>query len=251
MKEPPYGMVVPTVYGPMIVNRYDINQTNALVKTGKAIDHEEIQLLRQCLSTESENKNFIDAGANFGTYSLGIARDLAPEGKVYAFEAQRILFNMLAGSIALNGLQNVHCFNVALGNEAGMLEVPLFDYCRPLNFGSIEFGPEQREKLSQERRRDTDFAEKVTLSPLDHFAFENIGAIKIDVEGMEIAVFDGAIETIRRWRPFLYIEVLKSDAKVLRKKLKSLDYQVLVYKGMNLFGIPAEKRERLERAVGS
>ncbi|WP_448207477.1 hypothetical protein [Azospirillum sp. sgz302134] len=40
MTSVPYGIVVPAVCGPMIVNRYDINQTIALLKTGRVIHHQ-------------------------------------------------------------------------------------------------------------------------------------------------------------------------------------------------------------------
>jgi hypothetical protein len=56
----------------MIVNRYDINQTNALLKTGAAIDHAEIALLAQLLSVLGTDRCVLDVGANFGTYALGL-----------------------------------------------------------------------------------------------------------------------------------------------------------------------------------
>ena len=45
----PFTIILPMAYGRMLVNRHDINQTNALFKTGLAIDHAEIALLAQVL----------------------------------------------------------------------------------------------------------------------------------------------------------------------------------------------------------
>ena len=63
----PFTTIVPTVYGQMMLNRYDINQTTALFKTGKAIDHDEIALLTRVLRMLGPNPTVLDIGANFGT----------------------------------------------------------------------------------------------------------------------------------------------------------------------------------------
>ncbi|MGC2413717.1 MAG: FkbM family methyltransferase [Stellaceae bacterium] len=240
----PFGVIVPTAYGQMIVNRNDINQTNALFKTGLAIDHDEISMLGQVLQLCEPDPVIIDAGANFGTYSLGLAPLLGTRGKIHAFEPQRLIFNMLAGSIALNGLVNVYCYNMALGDHEGTVELPQFDYGRALNFGSIEFGPVQREPLTQQRGQDPARAEHVPLTTLDRFAFPRVDMIKIDVEGMELRVLAGAEETIRRCRPVMYVEVLKTDAAALRAKIVSYGYDVHDNK-MNYLCIPSELKGKI------
>lgn len=245
----PFAVIVPTAYGQMIVNRHDINQTNALFKTGKAVDHAEIDLLTQILRGWGRDLTVLDIGANFGTYALALAQAAGTGGKVHAFEPQRILFNMLAGSIALNGIMNVHCHNMAVGDRNGTIPLPQFDYDRPLNFGSIELGPVQRERLSQERRYDPERVEEVPLTTIDRFAFSRVGLIKIDVEGMEMAVLDGAMETIGRWRPVLFVEFLKNDAVTLRQRLEGMSYDVHAV-SMNYLCIPREQAGRLEIRFG-
>jgi len=113
---------------------------------------------------------------------------LQPGGKIHAFEAQRMIFNMLAGSVALNALENIVCHNVAIGDREGSIELPQFDYFRELNFGSVELGDEQRERLTQQRGHDPKKIEHVPLRTIDGFGFENVALIKIDVEGMEMQV---------------------------------------------------------------
>jgi tRNA1(Val) A37 N6-methylase TrmN6 len=123
----PFTTIIPTVYGQMMVNRYDINQTTALFKTGKAIDHDEIALLTRVLRMLGPDPTVLDVGANFGTYSLALAAVVGPNGKVHAFEPQRLIYNLLVGSVALNALTNVYCHNVALGNREGRVEIPQYD----------------------------------------------------------------------------------------------------------------------------
>ena len=240
----PFSLVVSTVYGQMIVNRHDINQTNALFKTGRSIDHVEIALLSQILGGLGDGLTFIDVGANFGTFSLALAPLVGPGGRIHAFEPQRVLFNMLAGTMALNSLTNVYCHNVAVGDRIGEIEVPQFDYHRPLNFGSIEFGPRQREPLTQERGCDPARFETVPLTTLDRFAFPRADLIKIDAEGMEHQVLSGAAATIERCRPVMFVEHTKAGTEALRHRIQCLDYQVHEA-GPNFLCVPSELAGRM------
>ncbi len=234
-----FSIVVPTEYGQMIVNRFDINQANALIKTGKAIDHDEIMVLMGLLRQRPANAVVVDAGANFGTYALASAAVVGPLGRVHAFEPQRLIYNMLCGSVALNALTNVICHNVALGDQTGLIECPQFDYFKPMNFGSVEFGDRQNEPLGQMRRYEKTSAETVGLTTLDRFNFERLDLLKVDIEGMEMKFLDGAKNTILKCRPIIHIEYLKVDAKRLGERLVSLGYNIY-HNEMNYTCIPSE-----------
>lgn len=222
----PSAIIVPTIYGQMIVNRHDINQTNHLFKTGLAHGHREIVMLAELLEQQGRTGIVLDIGANFGCYALGLAQVLEGHGVVHAFEAQRQLCNMMAGSVAINDLNNVYCHNVAVGAEAGRIEVPQFDYSQANNFGSIEFGPEQTEKLPQERQNDPERIEYVEMRSIDSYDFKRVALMKIDVEGMELAVLQGAVQTVRQSRPILYVEHLKSDTDALKAYFAEHKYEV-------------------------
>ncbi len=238
-----FTAIVPTVYGQMLVNRNDINQTNALFKTGKAIDHPEIELLAAILRLAPPDPVVLDVGANMGTYTLRLAAIAGPRGRVHSFEPRRILCNMIAGSVALNGLTNVICHTMAVGARDGMLEVPQFDYTAPLNFGSIEFGPEQREPLIQPRGNDPARREFVPIVTLDRFGLGRLDLMKIDAEGMEDEVLQGATETLKRCRPVLYVEFMKSDAAAIKARLQGLGYTLYTVQ-MNFLCVPTEMNHR-------
>lgn len=240
----PFAVIIPTVYGQMIVNRHDIRQTNALFKTGHALDHNEIVLLVQIIQAMGKDPIVLDVGANFGAHSLALARNVGPEGKVHAFEPQRLIYNLLVGSIALNSLTNIYCHNVALGDREGQVEIPQYDYNQPMNFASIEFTPEQAEPLHQARGRDPTKAEHVRLTTIDHFDFPKVQLMKIDAEGMEMQILQGAMQTIRRCRPVIFIEVIKSDYEALRQAILQLDYAVYLC-GINFLCLPSEISGRI------
>ncbi|HUB47855.1 MAG TPA: FkbM family methyltransferase [Acetobacteraceae bacterium] len=235
----PYTVIVPTAYGQMILNRNDINQTNMLFKSGIAVDHKEIMLLANIFRLLGPGLTFLDVGANFGCYSLALSPFVGPGGRVHAFEPQRILHNMVAGTMALNSVSNVWCHNVAVGDREGQVEIPQFDYSSMLNFGSVEFGPEQTEALSQQRAHDPDRIEYVRVATIDSFAFPRADVMKVDVEGMELAAFSGAADTIRRCRPVIFVEWIKVGHAPLEEQISAFGYRVHLVGG-NLLCVPAE-----------
>jgi FkbM family methyltransferase len=241
----PFTIVVPTIYGQMLVNRYDMYQTNPLFKTGQPSDHSEILLLAQILRMFGPNPTVLDVGANIGTYSLALAQVVGPNGKIHAFEPQRLIYNLLVGTIALNSLTNVYCHNVALGNREDRIEIPQYDYHQPMNFGSVEFTPEQSEPLPQQRGHDPARTEYVPLTTIDRFEFPSVHLMKIDAEGMELQVLQGSAQTIRRCRPVLYVEYLKNNRELLQQSIEQLDY-VVYENGANLLCIPTEQSGRFK-----
>lgn len=240
----PFAVVVDTEIGRMIVNRHDLNQTEALFRSGKPLDHREIEFLGGVVATLYPEPVVLDVGANFGTYTLGFARRLE-RGVIHAFEAQRIIFNMMAGSVALNGLLNAHCHNLAIGASDGRIELPQFDYNRPMNFGSVEFGPDQREPLDQERGRDPARLEYVTMRSIDSLDFPRVDFIKLDIEGMEEEALRGAERTIARDRPMMYIEVLKADQAALRARVEAMGYLVRAMNRDNFLCVPTYLGDRI------
>ena len=243
----PFTLTVPTVYGLMLLNRHDIYQTNPLFKMGIAHEHNAIVLLARLLQECTPNRIVVDVGANVGTFSIGLASVVGPLGKIHAFEPQRIIYNMLAGSVALNSLVNVYCHNAAVGDHEGMIELPQFDYSRPMNFSSIEFGAEQVEPLAQARAHEPARLEYVPLTTLDRFEWQRVDLIKIDVEGMEAQVIAGARSTILRCRPILFVEFLKSDASALRTVIAGFGYELFEV-GINYLAIPNELSRPLSAA---
>jgi FkbM family methyltransferase len=242
MKPVSFAALIQTEYGPMIVHRMDEAQGVSAFRTGVAHAYREIDLLRKILATSSHDKVFLDVGSNVGFFTIALARDVGDGGLVHAFEPQRIIFNMLAGSVALNGLRNVFLHNVCVGDQHGKIEVPQFDYTQPLSFGSVEFGPEQREALDQLRQHDLSRREFVPVIPLDGLELPSLDLIKIDVEGMEMQALAGAEQTLRRFRPILYIEYAKVGADSLRAYFEQNDY---IFFETLMFNFVAFPRERL------
>lgn len=234
------NVVVDTEYGKMIVNRHDTIRGKLLIATGKPDDHADITMLVSILDVLPPNAIVLDIGANFGTHTLAFAKRA---GKVFAFEPQRAIFNILAGNVALNSLFNVFCYPLAVSDKAGSVEMPQFDYTLPADFGSVEFGSAQLTSIGQPRIRkeEVEYVQAVTI---DNFNFPKVDMIKIDVEGMEQQVLDGAANTIKTHLPVLFIEHSKSNKEKLIEWIEALGYKTYI-NGMNLLGIPAKLKDTI------
>lgn len=238
----PYTIILPTEYGMMMVNRFDINQTNALLKTNRATDAGKVQFAQRVCFDSDDGSVALDIGANFGTYTLAMANVLkSKNGKVYSFEAQRIIYNMICGSVALNSLENVYPIFSCVGDNNDDIEIPNFDYSSHLNFGSIEFGgKDQQERLNQERQPSVETVRQIRI---DDLGLEKVAYVKIDVEGMEVQVLRGALNTISSSEPVLQIEILKTDKKQVREMLEPLGYTLHEHTG-DFICIPKKLTEK-------
>ncbi|TWH28751.1 MULTISPECIES: FkbM family methyltransferase [unclassified Aminobacter] len=151
----------------------------------------ELGMLLDMVGRLSTDDMVLDVGANIGNHSLFLAA--AVGCKVHAFEPNVELCDALRESIARNKFDAkiiVHC--VGVGKEPAKAR---FANTQESNLGA--------QSLAVERGG----VGEIDVIRLDDVAFdEPIRAMKIDVEGMELAVLEGAAKTIRRDRPTLYIE---------------------------------------------
>jgi len=162
----------------------------------------------------AEDAVCIDAGANIGLYSLGLSL-LAPRGRVYAFEPSPGATKWLDANLAANRATNVKSFATALGDRVGTLrfhDVPWF------MAGS--FTTEIGAYLDSDAVGST--LVEVPSTTLDTFVEEagvgRVDVIKIDVEGAEIAVLEGAAHTLAEHHPVVVME-FNSFAFALHQEL--------------------------------
>jgi FkbM family methyltransferase len=182
-----------------------------------------------------------DIGANIGALTVPMARMVGQTGTVIAFEPQRVPFQLLCANLALNGLFNVKTHNAGAGVAHGVIDMPVLAYDKPGNFGGIMlagwFRPTdaagvvgESDALLREAQPAPmlDLApERVPVLPLDELELDRLDLLKIDVEGMERDVVLGAEKTIRRCRPFLFIENDRDrNSPALLTNLLDLDYRL-------------------------
>ncbi len=182
-----FNQLAMTRHGPMLVNRYDTNVGASVIRLGE-YSRDEADLLTQVLHP---GQVAVEVGANMGTLSVPMAQRLGPDGRLYAFEPQRLMFQTLCANIALNSLANVLALPYAVGESQRDVLVPETAPEQFTNFGAIALGG------TGARTR------QVTI---DEYDLPACHLLKIDVEGAEAAVIRGAVQTILRHRPMLYVE---------------------------------------------
>jgi FkbM family methyltransferase len=135
----------------------------------------------------------IDIGANIGTITLVAANSVKPNGRVMAIEAHPRIFNYLVRNIKLNNLPNIDAFNLAIGRGDG---------CIYLSDGNLD---DQNFVINSFKNKS---AVKVFCKKLDDIVpwEREIALLKIDVEGYEKFVLQGAEQTLRQTR-CVYFEV--------------------------------------------
>lgn len=235
-----YNVVVATDIGSFIINKNDLGVGWQLSQYG-TYDPNELQAVKELLRVLrnfTPNLVVLDIGANIGVHSVALSESVGPKGLIYAFEAQRIVFNMLAGNIALNSLSNILCFHNAVTDKPGFIDIPIFDYGKPMSIGSVEFGGTQKENIGQQPLDGK--AESVPALLIDDLNLNQLDFMKIDVEGMEINVLKGALKSIAKFRPLMLLEYLKSDQRELIEWLKVADYIIYSGIGANFLCIPKE-----------
>jgi len=135
----------------------------------------------------------IDAGANMGTYCLPLARH-NPAIRVAAFEVQARVFAQLEENIALNALPNVKAYHAGLSDRAETVTASIPDYETEANIGAFSLDPEVRDNDYEIASQGG--TEEFPLRTLDSFGFRDVLLLKVDVEGMEAKVLQGARRTL-------------------------------------------------------
>lgn len=160
----------------------------------------------------------LDCGANLGYHAITMARMTGPRGKVIAFEPLRVIFQQLNGNAFLNGLRNIIALNVAIGNQTGIIQMDYVDVDNPsgVNIGATKIGAH---------------GDMVEMIKIDDVIQNGVSFMKIDVQGSEVFLLEGAENLIKNSRPIMFIEVenqwltcFGQTSETLLNKVMSLDY---------------------------
>ena len=126
---------------------------------------------------------FVDAGANIGSWSVRAAQWVGPAGRVVSFEAHPFTFGFLRRNAALNNLAQITPFNLAVGAAEGSVTMNFVGH----NPGETHIGADGE---TVRLRRIDDVMAELGIGQADY--------LKIDVEGFEGQVVEGARDLIAR-----------------------------------------------------
>jgi FkbM family methyltransferase len=185
------------------------------------------------------NRNILEIGGHCGTSTIVYASFLNPGKKIYVYEPQRKLYDLLVQNINQNNLQDkilpynkgVFCYDGLgnmhdtdedgwLGNVAKRYDEEIEKGC---NFGGIGLGKN---------------GETIELTTIDSMELEDIGFIHCDAQGAESFIFSRGLETISKDRPIIYYEDMSQEIGVAAKVMfKNICEQYPQYKDESRFNI--------------
>jgi FkbM family methyltransferase len=184
---------------------------------------QELRLFEKLVSAQG---NVVEVGSHIGLHAVPLAK-MAAQGRIFCFEPQRILHQILCANSALNNCLNLYAANRAVGDAKGTLEVAATDYATPWNYGSFSV---DRGFSTEGEFRGMQRKEAVELCRLDDepalAALTSLRLLKIDAEGFELQVLRGAAKLIAAHRPVLFVENNKPEkGDELIAAIRALGYE--------------------------
>lgn len=152
----------------------------------------------EVLSRTSHRRTAIDVGGNVG---LMTRRYAAAFNHVHSFEPVTENFSCLYYNT--EDLDNVTVYKQGLGETQKEVEIVLPYSTTSCGSWSItDFKNNKEEKRS----------ESINITTLDSYNFKDVDFIKLDIQGYEMQVLEGAVNTLKEYKPTLLIET-KSAGK--------------------------------------
>jgi len=182
---------------------------------------------------QTKKGSIVDAGAYIGDTSLPLAKNNT-ELTVYAIEPSIRNCNYIKKLVTLNGIKNVVSLHLLLSNKKSYYTTERMD--QP-NASYHEI----MERTTTTSTSSMDSIESDSLDNLVHFGIIKtpVSLLHYDVEGMELAVLQGSINTIHHYKPIIVIEMLQKNKhhnQIIYDYFQSIGYQSEIVDETCVFG---------------
>lgn len=185
-------------------------------------EQQEQRLVRTLLASNG-TKVLWDIGANIGVWSLFLTSISGADAKITCFEPDPDNLRFLHLNRDKNDIKNWQIRPVAVSNRTGQAKFFSDPVCG--STGSLEVGHDFIGMYYAARRKEF----PVDITTIDTEVARGAQPpqfMKIDVEGHELEVLEGAIQTLKKHRPFVIFETTRKPQE-LSALFRSIDYQLI------------------------
>jgi FkbM family methyltransferase len=194
-----------------------------------------VEVIRQALR-DGEIESFWDVGANIGFYSW-LVKTLRPTVQVQAFEPDPNNVALMRATISGARLEGIALHEIALGDRIGVTQFT-FDDVSGLAGCVTESDQYSLARTTYGSAREAE----VTISTIDEIRSQQnrrISLMKIDVEGHEAAVIQGALKTLAADHPTVVIECLSETLPIVTELLTGVGYSIEWIEDLNHLARPS------------
>ncbi|GMQ63301.1 FkbM family methyltransferase [Vallitalea maricola] len=228
----------------MKLNETDAGAVIVSILNNGNYEQEELEISLKIINMLEDNSVIFDVGANLGWYTINILKNIK-NSMVYSFEPINKTCNQLKRNLELNGLMTQNIYNLGFYNDDKILE---------FFYNKIESGASSIIDI-----RQNELTEKVKckVKKMDTFITDNnikkLDFIKCDVEGSELFVYQGGLDTIKRFKPVIFSEMLRKwSAKFgyhpnkIIDFFSDIDYECFIIKNKQLKQIKTINENTIE-----
>lgn len=167
----------------------------AILTTGNYYEEEELFFIKKNLEKKIGTGIVLDIGANIGNHAIFFALECGVK-KILAFEPMKDTFSILQKNIKINSLEKIiTAYNFGVGEKRGNADVA----ARPEN--------NRAGTILKSAKEGT-----IEICSIDELQInDKVSFMKIDVEGFESKVIKGALDTIKRNKPSIVVEIWKHN----------------------------------------
>ena len=160
-----------------------------------------------------KNSYVIDIGANIGNHTLYFLNECCAKF-VYCFEPVNDVYDILEKNILINNLSEyVMLVNSAVGSHCGKGRI-VSSISKNTGYTQIEASLEG----------------DIDIIAVDDMVFDDrVGLVKIDVEGFELSVIQGMQDTLKKYNPFVVVEIWHKNKDEIESIMKRLGYEFVIF----------------------
>lgn len=191
-----------------------------------------------------------DVGTHIGEHLLNFAQRAGAAGAVHGFEPDAEIYQQCRENIRLNSFENIHLNNFGLSDKKETAAI----YCvNENNLGMNRIVSDAEMERVNKNSETLIKRGTIEITTLDEYAeqknISKIDLMKIDVEGFEHKVILGGLETLRKFKPVIFIEVSNENllengtsADRLLGEIENLGYELKDAETMEKITLPLDPK---------